>query len=185
MTAQFLVEDALQIISSLSNTHHTSDSPSPSVFVRFLEKIFAFLKSLSFIQYSSQEQPLTSSDTSSERVSEAMQLLSKAAKSENSDAIYLLGELNFVRSLNPVPNESMAITLKRIIARRSNGSRNQLKKTVIQLRYIYSDLCTQQALATLLNPIRELYSPLLYRHTDDRHCYIIHLLRWEAILGQR
>ena len=98
IAAQFLVDDALQILSSLSNTIHTSDTPLSSFFVRLLEKIFDFLKSLSFIHYSSQEEPLASSDTRSSTASKAMQLLKKAAKSENSDAIYLLGELSFVGS---------------------------------------------------------------------------------------
>src|SRR5207248_4280476 len=53
-------------------------------------------KSLSLIQYSSQEEVETYPDLNSETVQKAMRLLTKAAKSENSDAIYLLGELNFV-----------------------------------------------------------------------------------------
>ena len=95
ISAQFLVDDALQILSSLSNSR-PQDTSSSSVFVRSLWKIFDFLKTLSFIKYSSQEEALVFSDTKSENLKRAMELLTKAAKFENSDAIYLLGELNFV-----------------------------------------------------------------------------------------
>jgi hypothetical protein len=72
--------------------------------IRLLRKAFEFLESWSFIQYTSQEEPLVPTDITSQNVTKAMQLLAKAAESENSDAIYLLGELNFVLSLNPSIN---------------------------------------------------------------------------------
>src|SRR5277367_485042 len=55
--AQFLVDDALQILSSFSQSHIHSDTPSSSIFIRLLGSIFDFIKSLSFLQYSSQEEP--------------------------------------------------------------------------------------------------------------------------------
>jgi TPR repeat protein len=94
--AQFLVDDAIQILSSLSHNHESSNLTSTSIFVRFLRRIFDVLKSLSFLQYSSQEEPLTSSDGRQTNLKKAMQLLTKAAESDNPDAMYLLGELNFV-----------------------------------------------------------------------------------------
>ena len=96
IAAQFLVDDALQILSSLSHNHESLDKTSTSIFVRFLWRLFDILKSFSFLQSLSQEEPLTSSDSRQNNLRKAMQLLTKAAESDNSDAMYLLGELNFV-----------------------------------------------------------------------------------------
>ena len=86
----------MKILSTLSNTYNSSDASSPSIFVRLLWRVFKFIKSLSLIQYSSQDELATYTDANLQTVQKAMRLLRKAAKSENSDAIYLLGELNFV-----------------------------------------------------------------------------------------
>lgn len=86
----------MQILSSLSVNYEGSDASSSSVLVRFLSRIFDILKSLSFLQSSSQEEPVSSSDGRQTQVRKAMQLLTKAAESDNLDAMYLLGELNFV-----------------------------------------------------------------------------------------
>jgi TPR repeat protein len=96
IAAQFLVDDALQILSSLSPNHESPDKTSTSIVVRFLWRLFDILKSLSFLRSLPQEEPLTSSDSRQNNLRKAMQLLQKAAESENSDAMYLLGELNFV-----------------------------------------------------------------------------------------
>jgi hypothetical protein len=64
-------------------------------------KLLTFLKSLSFIQYSSQEEPAPIHDARGDSVKKAMGLLSKAAEADNRDALYLLGELNFVPSTPP------------------------------------------------------------------------------------
>jgi hypothetical protein len=96
--AQFLVNDALQILSSLSQNHGSSETPKSSIFLRFMWKTFDILKSLSFIQYSSQEEPLSYDDTTQEYYDNALQLLAKAGEMGNSDAMYLLGELNFVNA---------------------------------------------------------------------------------------
>jgi hypothetical protein len=94
--AQFLVDDALQILSSLSQTHGSPEISTSSIFLRFMWKTFDILKSLSFLQYSSQEEPLSYHDTTQEHYENALQLLTKAGETGNSDAMYLLGELNFV-----------------------------------------------------------------------------------------
>jgi hypothetical protein len=99
--AQFLVDDAMQILSSLASNYESSDPSSSSVFVRLLSRVFDILKSLSFLQSSSQEEPVSSSDARQTQVRKAMQLLTKAAESNNPDAMYLLGELNFVVTLAP------------------------------------------------------------------------------------
>lgn len=100
--AQLLVRDALRILSSISRSHNSSETASSSFFVRFLSKFFDILRSLSFLQSLSQEEPLVSLEAS-ENIKTAMQLLTKAAESENSDARYLLGELNFVLHAFKVP----------------------------------------------------------------------------------
>jgi hypothetical protein len=124
MTAKFLVDDALQILSSLSKTHIPPDTPSSSAFVRLLWGTLEFLKSLSFIQYTSLEESVSSGDPRSDSYKKAIQLLSKAAESENSDAMYLLGELNFVqRHTNLTTDHSTETIQNPIIARLSPGSR--------------------------------------------------------------
>jgi hypothetical protein len=65
---------------------------------QFTATVFTFLKSLPFIQYSSQEEPVTIHDSWGDNVKKAMGLLAKAAEADNPDALYLLGELNFVPS---------------------------------------------------------------------------------------
>ena len=67
------------------------------MFLRIVSKFFDVLKSLSFLQSFSQEEPLTSPEHTS-NLNKAIQFLTKAAESENSDALFLLGELNFVSS---------------------------------------------------------------------------------------
>jgi TPR repeat protein len=99
--AQFLVDDAMQILSSLANNYESSDPSSSSVFVRLLSRVFDILKSLSFLQSPSQEEPVSFSDGRQTQVRKAMQLLTKAAESDNPEAMYLLGELNFVFTLAP------------------------------------------------------------------------------------
>ena len=100
ITAQFLVDDALHILSSFSQSRPQSDTTSSSIFLRLLRKLLDFIKSLSFLQYTSQEEPLSSStDPKADNLAKVMELLSKAAKADNADAMYLLGELNFVPSV--------------------------------------------------------------------------------------
>lgn len=96
IVAQFLVDDALQILSSLSHNRPSSESTSSSVFVRVLFRILEILKSITVLQYSAQEEPLTHHSEKHDTLEQAMSLLSKAAEKQNSDALYLLGELNFV-----------------------------------------------------------------------------------------
>jgi TPR repeat protein len=125
IAAQFLVDDALQILSSLSQNHESPNKTSTSVIVRFLWRLFDILKSLSFLQSLSQEEPLTSSDSRQNNLRKAMQLLQKAAESDNSDAMYLLGELNFVKHLPKRHiDRSMEIILELTIPSHSNGSKN-------------------------------------------------------------
>jgi len=102
-TVQFLVDDALHMLSSLSHSHARSDTTSSSMFLRLLAKFIDFTKSLSFLQYSSQEEQQSSStDPKTQSLQKAVKLLTKAARADNTDAMYLLGELNFV----PPPNTS-------------------------------------------------------------------------------
>ena len=100
IVAHFLVDDALHILSTLSRTNSSSESTSSSLFVRLLFRLLNILKSVSFLQYSSQEEPLMSHTEKHDTLENAMSLLNKAAEMQNSDALYLLGELNFVASLS-------------------------------------------------------------------------------------
>jgi hypothetical protein len=100
---------------------------------------------MSFLQYSSQEEPLTTHKEKYDTLEKAMDLLTKAAEKQNSDALYLLGELNFVCFLYDHIKCSTEITRKRIIANRSNGSRSWLRRMEIVLLSIYWDLCMQRA----------------------------------------
>jgi hypothetical protein len=115
-TAQFLVDDAMQILSSLSHNHKSPDQTSTSIFVRFSWRIFDILKSFSFLRYSSQEEPLRSFDSRQTNLKKAMQLLTKAAESDNSDAMYLLGELNFVYTC---PSDILIVVRKLFCSRLS------------------------------------------------------------------
>lgn len=111
--AQFLIDDALQILSLLSQSHAHSDTPSSSIFIRLLGRIFDFIKSLSFLQYSSQEELLSSStDSKADNLEKAMNLLTKAANAHNPDAMYLLGELNFVHPPHVSPDFQLTIVRK-------------------------------------------------------------------------
>ena len=94
--AQILVGDALNILHSLSDTPSSADTPSSSPLAHYTAKLFNFLKALSFIRYTSQEEPLQTHDSRGESVKKAMELLYKAAEADNPDALFLLGELNFV-----------------------------------------------------------------------------------------
>jgi hypothetical protein len=96
--AQFLVDEALDILHSISNTPHQKDTPPTSPIVGAVFKVLEFFKSLAFIQYSSQEEPVNVHDSQVDNVKKAMGLLSKAAEADNPDALFLLGELNFVPS---------------------------------------------------------------------------------------
>src|SRR5579862_6792327 len=100
IVAHFLVDDALHILSTLSRTNSSSESTSSSLFVRLLFRLLNILKSVSFLQYSSQEEPLMSHTEKHDTLENAMSLLNKAAEMQNSDALYLLGELNFVASFS-------------------------------------------------------------------------------------
>jgi hypothetical protein len=124
VVAHFLVDDALHILSALSRTHSSSESTSSSIFLRFLLRALDILKSVSFLQYSSQEEPLTAHSEKHDTLEQAMSLLTKAAEMHNSDALYLLGELNFVPPFLDHIDCSMATIRKQIIASLSNGSRN-------------------------------------------------------------
>jgi len=96
--AQFLVDDALNILSSISYNHSSLDTPSSSKFVRLLFKFMDLLKSLSLLASSSQEEPLHAMELRNEHLTKALNLLTQAAAQQNPDALYLLGHLNFVRS---------------------------------------------------------------------------------------
>lgn len=96
IVAHFLVDDALHILSALSRNNSSSESTSSSLFFRLLFRVLDILKSISFLQYSSQEEPLTSHNEKHNTLETAISLLNKAAEMQNSDALYLLGELNFV-----------------------------------------------------------------------------------------
>jgi hypothetical protein len=102
VAAQFLVDEALHILHSLSDTHNQKDTLPASPSAQFIIKVLTFVKSLSFIQYSSQEQPVTIHDSRGDNVKKAMGLLSKAAEADNPDALFLLGELNFVSPPGPL-----------------------------------------------------------------------------------
>jgi len=143
--AQLLVDDALQILSGLSQSRSSSDTSSSSFFVRILFRILEILKSMSFLQYSSQEEPLTTHNEKYDTLEKAMDLLTQSAEKQNSDALYLLGELNFVFLFCDHIKCSTEITRKRIIANRSNGSRSWLRRMEIVLLSIYLDLCMQRA----------------------------------------
>jgi hypothetical protein len=97
--AQFLVDDALHILHSLSDIHNQKDTILASPLAQFTATVVTFLKSLSFIQYSSQEEPVTIHDSRGDHVKKAIGLLAKAAEADNPDALFLLGELNFVSPL--------------------------------------------------------------------------------------
>src|SRR5271154_5149144 len=114
----------------MSSSYNSSDSASSSIFIRLLSRLLDFLKSLSFLRASSQEEPLASpNDIKAENLQKAMQLLTKAAEANNAEAAYLLGELNFViipRS-NLMLITSMETILKQIIEKRLIGSINLLR----------------------------------------------------------
>jgi hypothetical protein len=97
-TAQFLVEDALQILSSLSKDQESNEATSNTVYMRILLKLVEVLKSISFLQYASQEEPLATG-SKTETYQRALSLLTEAAEAGNEEAIYLLAEINFVISL--------------------------------------------------------------------------------------
>lgn len=123
--AQFLVDDALHILSSLSHNYTPEVTHSSSAFARMPNHIFNFVKSLSFLRSSSQEEPLSSStDNKSEKLKKAMRLLRKAADSNNPDAIYLLGELSFVVHNIVESNYSMVIIHNQTTGKLSIGFRN-------------------------------------------------------------
>jgi len=144
----------------MSSSYNSSDSASSSIFIRLLSRLLDFLKSLSFLRASSQEEPLASpNDIKAENLQKAMQLLTKAAEANNAEAAYLLGELNFViipRS-NLMLITSMETILKQIIEKRLIGSINLLRLG-IWLQCIYWDLCMRLELEMQLNLIKELYS---------------------------
>ena len=94
--AQFLVDEALHILHTLSDTKSSTDTPPSSTLAHYIGKLFTFLKSLSFIQYTPQEEPLSTHDYRGKNIKKAMDLLRKAAETDNPDALFLLGELNFV-----------------------------------------------------------------------------------------
>lgn len=126
VAAQFLVDEALHILHSLSDTHNQKDTLPASPSAQFIINVLTFVKSLSFIQYSSQEQPVTLHDSRGDNVKKAMGLLSKAAEADNPDALFLLGELNFVPSpafivLDPFANDSTGTIQRRIIERLFGG----------------------------------------------------------------
>jgi hypothetical protein len=121
--AQILVDDALQLLSSLSPAYNPSESATMSAFLRVLWRTIDILKSMSFLRYSSQEEPLSYDDGKTKDYERAVQLLTKAGEMGNSEAMYLLGDLNFV-PLNKEINGSMETTPNRIITHHSNGSRN-------------------------------------------------------------
>lgn len=100
--AQFLVDESLHILHSLPDTQSSVDTPLSSPLAHYTYKLFRFLKSLSFIQYTSQEEPLSAHGTRVESVKRAMNMLSKAAEADNPDALFLLGELNFVPTFTPL-----------------------------------------------------------------------------------
>jgi len=94
--AQFLVDEALHILHTLSDAQSSTDTPPSSTLAHYIAKLFTFLKSLSLIQYTPQEEPLSTHDFREKTVRKAMDLLHKAAEMDNPDALFLLGELNFV-----------------------------------------------------------------------------------------
>jgi hypothetical protein len=102
-----LVDEALHILHSLSDTPTPGGTASSSHLAHYTNKLLHFLKSLSLIQYTSQEEPLSTHDPRAESVKKAMHLLSKAAEADNPDALFLLGELNFVYLLHPPPSASL------------------------------------------------------------------------------
>jgi hypothetical protein len=101
------------MLSLLSQSHAHSDTPSSSIFIRLLRRIFDFIKSLSFLQYSSQEELLSSpTDSKGDNLEMAMKLLTKAANAHNPDAMFLLGELNFVPPRPISPDIQLTIVRK-------------------------------------------------------------------------
>jgi len=66
--------------------------------MRILLKLVEVLKSVSFLQYASQEEPLATG-SKTETYQRALSLLTEAAEAGNEEAIYLLAEINFVISL--------------------------------------------------------------------------------------
>jgi hypothetical protein len=114
------------------------------------------MKSISFLQYSSQEEPLTPHTEKHDTLERAISLLTKAAEQQNSDALYLLGELNFVYPVSTIILiGSTAITQIQIIPNHSLGSKSWLRRMEIVQLSICSDLCMQQELEAQFNRIRE------------------------------
>jgi hypothetical protein len=138
----------LELLSSLSHSYVHLEIIRPSLPLRVLWRIIDILKTFSLFQHVSQEES-THEQSFPPRLKtykKALKLLLKAAESQNSDAMYLLGTLNFVYSSPFLDLCSLEITLNQNIAKHVNGLKSYLKKTEMQPLNIFLDSCTQQAL---------------------------------------